>query len=85
MEIGDLVASKNSLTDPLRSGAELYFRAVVVSVDPFVMISEQADMRWSTWDIDRVTVVGHASPEILERCVDRYVRDMYDSYTRVDD
>jgi len=76
MEVGDFVVSKKPNTDPLISGAMIYKRAVIVSITPFALVSEDGDMRWSTWEDDRVQVVGHASEEITERCIDRYVRDM---------
>lgn len=71
MEIGDLVVRKSG--DPLRSGAEEYPHAVVVSLDPFVCISEAGDMLWSaTVTLDAMMVVGKASPVALGNAKGRW-------------
>jgi hypothetical protein len=56
----------------LRSGGEAYGSAIVISVEPFVLVSKRADMRWSaTIKREKFVVVGLASPESLERCMTR--------------
>jgi len=42
--VGDLVTPVEGVQ--LASGCGYYYGAVVVSMDPFVLVSEEADMRW---------------------------------------
>jgi hypothetical protein len=50
----------------LRSGSQSYGGAVVISVDPFILASTDADMRWSNVDrIDYLVKIGEATPETL--------------------
>ena len=69
--VGDVVVS----TDPgypLRSGASWYPCAVVVQVEPLVLVSEEADMRWqSTVQPEKLRKDSTASPEVLARCMAR--------------
>lgn len=69
LEVGALVESKNGDRDPLRCGAGCYANAVVISIEPFIMVSGGGDMRWSTWTPDRVQVVGRATPAQLEKAM----------------
>lgn len=46
MRVGSVVVRKDG--NMLRSGAEVYSGAIVVSIEPFVLISEGRDMKWST-------------------------------------
>lgn len=73
-QVGDIVVSKDPQRHPLRSGAEWYTEAVVVSVEPFVLVSLRADMRWqSTVNPERFTVIGSlgSDSDQLEKCMRR--------------
>jgi hypothetical protein len=48
MEIGNIIKPKKESGFFLRSGAESYDMAVVISLDPFIITSEESDMRWQT-------------------------------------
>lgn len=65
LEVGVMVRSKHPNTNPLRSGAECYPGAIVVSVKPFVMVSFEGDMRWSTWKPEDVETVKRAPEHML--------------------
>lgn len=70
IEVGDFVCKKNG--GCLRSGSEAYSFAVVISVEPFVLCSEEADMRWSsTVTKEEFRVIGKASQSKLENCLKR--------------
>ena len=69
-EVGDIVSPKPG-HDPLASGASRYGAAVVISVEPYVMVSEHADMRWGAQDPQNYVVKGKAGTELLARCMTR--------------
>ena len=71
MEIGDYVApNKRGLY--LRSGSQSYTYAVVISLNPFVIVSPKADMRWeSTVSIIDFDVIGRADDETISKCMKR--------------
>lgn len=58
----------------LRSGAAIYDAAVVVSVEPFILVSEATDMLWTEQHSENYQVVGQVSLETLGRCVARLAR-----------
>ena len=69
MEIGNIIKPKKESGFFLRSGAESYDKAVVISLEPFIITSEESDMKWqATIKKDEFEVVGVAGKEILERC-----------------
>lgn len=43
-------------------GSGRYSRAVVLSTQPFVMVSEQGDMKWTQQKIDNFEVVPNIGP-----------------------
>ena len=55
----------------LRSGGSAYDCAIVVSVEPFIMVSRDADMKWVTKKKENYTPVGMASEEVLAKCMSR--------------
>ncbi|MBT2909660.1 hypothetical protein PL84_03570 [Vibrio anguillarum] len=56
----------------LASGCGRYDSAVVVSVEPFVLVSHAADMRWqSTVKREQFKIVGKVEGEALEACMKR--------------
>lgn len=70
-QVGDLVEPV-SADYQLASGNCRYTYAVVVSVEPFVLVSEQSDMRWQ-WTVkpEQFKAFGKASDLMLERCMKR--------------
>ena len=50
MKIGNAVVRKDGTQ--LRSGCESYGGGVVVSIEPFILVSDTLDMKWVTLDID---------------------------------
>jgi hypothetical protein len=70
MKIGDLVTTKKQLV----SGCQRYNSAVVVSIDPFVLVSEDASMKWSnTESIDNFEVCGFVGKKVLDKCMKRLI------------
>lgn len=66
-EVGQAVQRKNG--QELRSGAEAYRYAIVVQVEPLVLVSRQTDMRWSaTVKIDDFVAFGKAKDDVVEAC-----------------
>jgi len=55
----DVVIPKNQTV--FRSGCETYTHAIVMHVNPLVLVSEESDMRWTKILLEDVTVVGRAS------------------------
>ena len=51
---------------------ERFNHAIVVSVSPIVLVSEKANMRWTTnIDLTKFIVVGKASDDVLTLCMTR--------------
>ena len=73
--VGDLVAPNDSI-HTLASGCGRYDRAVVVCTNPFILVSEEGDMRWNTVKAEHYKVVGYADAETLKVCIDRLNRDL---------
>ena len=67
--VGDIVRPIGG--DQLRSGCESYGAAVCISVTPFVIVSERADMRWGGKAAAEMEIVGKASEELLAKCMTR--------------
>ena len=67
MKKRDLVSSKNR-GNPLRCGTGMYKRAIVLSVDPLVLVSECGDMRWSCFPREDLEVVGRAGMLTYFKC-----------------
>lgn len=60
----------------LASGCSRYDNAVVISVDPFILVSQAADMLWqSTVKPDHFRIVGTVEGEALEICMTRLEAD----------
>lgn len=78
MNIGDYV---EPVGDPnrLRSGSSVYARAVVASLDPFVLVSEEGDMLWRTVKEHEVVPVAPASEAVLVKVMERYVGDQVEA------
>jgi len=53
----------------LASGCGRYPDAVVVSVEPFVLVSRESDMKWqATVKIENFIATGQASDELMAIC-----------------
>lgn len=74
-EIGDLVVPSNR-EFVLACGSGTYPRAVVVSVKPFIMVSEEGDMLWQCVEKWKVQPTGEkASPKAFGTAFYRYLSD----------
>ncbi len=77
IEVGDVVVGANGQTwEHLYSGCERYTHAICVSVEPFILISERGDMRWSTRKIEDFVSTGKAPSDVFKICMDRLKRDI---------
>ena len=71
LKVGDIV-NYTRANRWLHSGGDWYPYAIVVQVEPLVLVSEETDMRWSkSVAADEFTVIGTATPDVLERCMSR--------------
>lgn len=69
LKVGDIVQPTTTSGFHLRSGAEAYTEAVVISETPFIITSLEGDMKWeATIQKEYFEVVGEADPETLSRC-----------------
>ena len=69
-KVGDVVCPVRDTQ--LRSGSEWYTYAIVVSEDPLILVSGEADMRWSaTVDDMDLMKVGRATDIQLKNCMRR--------------
>lgn len=74
MKVGDIVTPCSKTV--LACGSGSYPCAIVVSVEPFILVSEEADMLWSkTVELENFIVRGQADEVMLKRCMDRLYRD----------
>jgi hypothetical protein len=72
MKIGNFVKPKPNSKFQLRSGSSFYSYAIVVSLQPFILVSHSGDMRWeSTITVDDFEVDGEASSDELRICMKR--------------
>jgi hypothetical protein len=69
LAIGDIVAPKSG--DQMRSGAEAYSSAVVVSVEPYIMVSRRGDMKWSQQKAEDYYKIGTADGVTMAVCNER--------------
>lgn len=73
-EVGDLIQAIPPWA--LVCGSGLYDRAVLVSITPFVAVSESGDMMWSaTITPGKVLRIGKALPSVLNVAMARFARD----------
>lgn len=70
-EVGDLIEAIPPWA--LACGSGLYRRAVLVSIEPFVAVSEEGDMMWNT-NIrpEKVRRIGKAFSEVFEVAMKRF-------------
>lgn len=75
MKIGDAVVAVSPFQ--LVCGSGRYTHAVVVGLDPLVLVSEYGDMLWhATLEPGCVRSIGRASAESFERAMRRYDSDV---------
>lgn len=56
----------------LYCGFQEYYCAIVVQLNPFVMVSEQGDVRWGSWKPKNVISIGSdISQEKLKLCMEK--------------
>jgi hypothetical protein len=70
MRVGDMV--RNSKEQRLYCGCGMYPYAIVMSLDPFILVSEETDMRWDhvlREEMDEI--VGRAKTSTILRCLCR--------------
>lgn len=71
LNVGDVVAPIKP-DYQLASGCGRYDSAVVISVEPFVITSHAADMRWqSTVKREQFKIIGNVEGEDLDKCMKR--------------
>lgn len=76
MKIGDVVTTHPSYRGPrLYCGSGIYTHAICVSVDPFILVSEQGDMLWQKVPMGEVQALCQAHPDIVARCKKRMEQD----------
>lgn len=78
MQVGDVVIPQRDKRTgrevfQLASGSSYYRHAIVVSIDPFVLVSQHGDMLWSaTVRSEDFQAICQVHPDIMDRCVKRY-------------
>ena len=72
MKIGDVVIPNRLSNVVLSSGCNRYNFAIVVNINPFVMVSEYGDMLWSCQDIFDYVSLCQAHPDIVNVAMTRY-------------
>jgi hypothetical protein len=78
MKIGDVVipARGSYWAVSLHSGCSRYPCAIVASMDPFVLVSVDGDMRWSlTVQESDFVALCQASTEVVQRAIARWQYD----------
>ncbi len=75
MNTGDVVIPIKGRS-VLRCGSGEYTHAICVQVEPFILVSQDADMLWSaTVEADKFTALCQAHPDIVKRCTIRAILD----------
>lgn len=72
VRIGDIVMPISGAN--LRSGASVYNSAVVMTLDPFVLVSEGTDMKWSTLRVEDFTRIRKAKKSVFNNCWKRRMK-----------
>jgi hypothetical protein len=70
MRVRDIVTSVNK-GNPLLSGKGIYKDAIVISVEPLVLVSKETDMRWDHFPKEDLWVIGKASLFQYFKCLKR--------------
>lgn len=69
MQIGNVVKVKKGRTPKLGTG--MHQSAVIVSLKPFVLVSQNRPMKWENYTPDMVQVVSVGNDEITKKCMRR--------------
>jgi hypothetical protein len=69
IRIGDKVRAKQ--WGYLCCGSGVYEYAIVLSVNPLILVSRHTDMRWDNANLSELTVIGRASFWTQLRCLRR--------------
>ena len=73
-EVGDIVKPTEASGFTLASGCGWYSHAIVLSVEPFALVSEESDMLWTaTVKLESFEKIGEASPKLMEKVERRRV------------
>jgi hypothetical protein len=78
MRVGDVVISRDgpwSSKSPLVCGSGMYTHAICVSVEPFVLISEEGDMWWGCLTLANYVGLCQAHPNATKAAYARYERE----------
>jgi predicted RNA methylase len=76
MDIGDVVIPRDRQTTELACGCGRYNCAIVASIDPFVLVSVEGDMRWSATVLqEEFETLCQARVDITTRAVARWEYD----------
>ena len=72
MKLGDIIQPTEQSGFILRSGAQQFNKAVVISIDPFIITSEDSYMKWQmTIKKEYFQVIGKVDESTLEKCKSR--------------
>lgn len=74
MKVGNLVVPMEP-QHGLYSGAGQWSSAVVASVEPFLLVCKESDMKWSTKKAEDFHPVGQATPEMINAIQHRLNRE----------
>jgi hypothetical protein len=56
-------------------GTGIYTHAICVSVEPFVMVSEEGDMMWSCQKQTDFVALCKAHPDVTQKAFERYRKE----------
>ena len=78
MKIGDVVVHVDGpQRGGLACGSGYYTHAICVSVEPFVLVSEEGDMMWSCLTPSNYVGLCQAHPDASKNAFDRYHKRGY--------
>ena len=69
MKIGNVVKVKKGRTPKFGDGMNQ--SAVIVSLDPFILVSQNRSMKWANYTPDMVQIVSEGNPKLTEKCMKR--------------
>lgn len=71
-EIGSIVKPTKESGYVLACGSGWYSEAVVISDEPFILTSIEADMKWqATIKKENFELIGNVNEDVLNRCLKR--------------
>ena len=71
IKVAAIVRPKDFRRHPLFSGCGRYSHAIVVSVDPFILVSRDTDMRWNKQLPENFEVIGSVALHLMKRYMRR--------------